>query len=120
MKNVLLFLVLLGGTSAAAQTADSLYIVTYTVGSLWDQDKSPQEQHFFSEHSAHLAKLRKDNVIKMGARYADKGMIIIQVASMKVAEEKIKEQDPAIRNALFTVTIQPLYVFYEGMVERPK
>jgi uncharacterized protein YciI len=114
-----LIVIVASAGSLSAQSVDSLYIVTYTVGSLWDQNKNPQDQPYFADHSAHLSKLRKDGVIKMGGRYSDKGIIVIQVASMKVAEEAIKS-DHAIENHLFDVNIDKLNVFYEGLVERPK
>ena len=119
MKKSIVILLLLVGPAASAQQADSLYLVTYSLGPLWDPARNPQEQTYFAEHSAHLSKLRKDKIITMGARYSDKGIIILRLPSMKEAEDLIN-QDPAIQNKLFSVTIDPLFVFYEGLVERPK
>lgn len=78
----------LTGLLAHAQT-DSLFIVTYTTGTAWDVAKQPQEQPWFKEHSANLSKLRKDGIIKAGARYADKGIIVIAAKTMASAKELI-------------------------------
>lgn len=58
--------------------ADSLYIVTFTTGSSWDFSKRPDQQVYFKEHSANLSRMRKEGKIRLGARYADKGIIVIQ------------------------------------------
>lgn len=98
---------------------DSLYIVTYTTGASWDQSKGPAEQPFFKEHSSRLSQLRKDGVIKFGARYAEKGIIVIAAPSMIKAKEIINA-DVAISNNLFVADIQKLSIFYDGCLERPK
>jgi uncharacterized protein YciI len=107
---------------AAAQEikpADSLYIVTYTTGSLWDNTKQAHEQHYFKDHSANLGKLRKEGVITAGARYGDKGIIFIKAKSMLAARELVLT-DPAVVNKLFMADIQNLSVFYDGCIERLK
>ncbi len=98
-------------------TQDSLYIVTYTTGSAWDVGKKPNEQIFFKEHSSNLSAWRKNGTIKLGARYAEKGMIIIAAVSMQAARELIFT-DPAIVNKLFNAEVQKLNLFYEGCLEK--
>jgi hypothetical protein len=119
MKKFLLILgITLSGATAHAQT-DSLYIVTYTTGPAWDVAKQPQEQSWFKEHSANLSKWRKDGIIKAGARYADKGIIVV-AAKTKVSAEELIFADAAVVNKLFVADVQKLNVFYEGCLERPK
>jgi hypothetical protein len=98
------------GSSFAQSPAspDSLYIVTYTTGDAWDQSKKPNEQSHFKEHGARLGQLRKDGVIRFGARYAEKGIIVIAAASYSAAKEII-QADVAVLN-----------VFYEGCVEKKR
>lgn len=98
---------------------DSLFIVTYSVGSAWDANKPPNEQLYFKEHSANLSRLRKAGVIKAGARFADKGMIVITATSLATAKEFILN-DIAVIHKLFNADVQKLNVFYEGCLERPK
>lgn len=106
-------------TAQETKPADSLYIVTYTTGSLWDNTKQAYEQPYFKDHSANLGKLRKEGVITAGARYADKGIIFIKAKSMLAARDFILT-DPAVVNKLFTADIQKLSVYYEGCIEKNK
>lgn len=64
-----------------------------------DANKQPNEQPWFKEHSANLSKLRKDGVIKAGARYADKGIIVVTAKTLALAKEIIFA-DAAIANKL--------------------
>jgi len=102
-----------------AQVTDSLYIVTYTTGPSWDVNKPPHEQPNFKEHSARLGQLRKEGVIRFGARYGEKGMIVI-TASTREAARKIIFEDQAVANKLFEVDVQKLNIFYDGCLERKK
>jgi hypothetical protein len=101
------------------QARDSLYAVTYTVGPLWDMNKGPNEQQYFKEHSARLGELRKDGVIKAGARFGEKGLIVITATSLNAAKEIIVA-DVAVINKLFNAEVEKLNVFYDGCLERPK
>ena len=101
-----------------AQSADSLFVVTYTTGSSWDFSKSPADQLYFKEHSARLAQYRKSGAIKFGARYGEKGMIVIALSSWSSAQQWLNE-DPAVVNHLFHAEIKPLSIFYPGCLENP-
>jgi hypothetical protein len=115
-----LSLLVLLSISVIAQTApDSLYIVTYTTGPAWDNLKAPNEQPFFMDHSANLAKLRKEGVIRAGVRYAEMGIIFLSASSLLAAKE-IVFADQAVVNKLFNAEVQRLNVFYDGCIERPK
>ena len=95
-----------------AQTqTDSLYVVTYTTGTLWDKTKKPNEQTYFKEHSSNLSSLRKAGTIKYGARYAEKGIIAIVAQSLQAAKDLINA-DQAVINKLFNADIQKMSVFY--------
>ena len=120
MKAILLFSVLALSTHFVnGQAVDSLYAVTYTVGSLWDVNKSPNEQTYFKEHSARLSQLRKGGVIKVGARFGVKGMIVISASSLKAAKEIIFA-DAAVINNLLVAEVEKMNIFYDGCIERPK
>jgi uncharacterized protein YciI len=123
MKKLLLLATAICTISLAAaqetKPADSLYIVTYTTGSLWDPSKQAHEQAYFKDHSANLGKLRKEGVITAGARYADKGIIFIKAKSMRAARDLIVT-DPAVVNNVFAADIQKVSVFYEGCIEKVK
>jgi hypothetical protein len=123
MKNLLAFAVMIFAITSNAQTAvapaDSLFIVTYSLGELWDKSKGPGEQPYFKEHGARLGQLRKDGVIKFGARYSDKGMIVIAAPTFVKASE-IVNADAAVQNKLFVADLQRLNIFYDGCLERRK
>lgn len=119
MKSFVVFVLLCVNHVALAQATDSLYLVTYSLGSAWDMNKSPQDQVYFKEHSGHLSRLRSDGIIRAGARYADKGMIIIKSKSLRDALAMINS-DQAVINDLFRAEVHKMQVFYEGCLERPK
>jgi uncharacterized protein YciI len=120
MKVILIFSVLALSTHfVRGQSIDSLYAVTYTVGAVWDANKSPNDQPYFKEHSARLSQLRKDGVIKVGARFGVKGMIVIAASSLNAAKEIIFS-DTAVINKLFVAEVEKMNIFYDGCIERPK
>lgn len=114
---VILCIVFTHFANAQTQPADSLYIVTYTTGSAWDVSKKPNEQLYFKEHSANLSSLRKSGVIQFGARYAEKGIIVIKAATFQKAKEIITA-DVSVVNKLFNADVQKLNVFYDGCVSK--
>jgi uncharacterized protein YciI len=95
-----------------------LYIATYTTGAAWDHSKS-NDQPYLKEHGARLGQLRKDGVIKFGARHGEKGSIVFTAKDLTTAKEIINA-DVAVINKLFNVDIQKLNIFYEGCLEKPK
>ena len=98
------------------EKSKSHFVALYTVGSLWDMEKEPNEQAYFEEHSAFLSKLRKENTIVMGARYSDTGMIVLQAADLEAAKTLLFE-DVALQNQLFNVEVHPFHVFYKGCLD---
>jgi len=113
---VLLFLLPFFMNAQGSEEQKSHFVALYTVGSLWDMDKNPDEQSYFKEHSAFLSKLRKENAIVMGARYSDTGMIVLQAADLESAKNLLFE-DIALQNQLFNVEVHPFNVFYKGCIE---
>lgn len=99
-----------------ADTALKSFVVLYTTGESWDHTKKPQEQAYFMDHSKHLGSLRTRGVIKIGGRYSDKGMLIIQAKSMADAESLITA-DKAISNKLFNASIFPVSFFMKGCID---
>ncbi|MBO0321179.1 hypothetical protein J0X14_02645 [Muricauda sp. CAU 1633] len=114
MKTIALFLLLpIFINAQESEVKKSHFVALYTVGSLWDMDKAPNDQPYFKEHSAFLSKLRKENAIVMGARYSDTGMIVLQAADLESAKSLLLE-DVALKNQLFNVEVHPFNVFYKG------
>ncbi|NJM25893.1 MAG: hypothetical protein HC859_10835 [Bacteroidia bacterium] len=101
----------------AQQPADSLFLVTYSLGENWDANKAPADQEYFKQHSAHLGALRKEGVIQIGARYANKGMIVI-VAATTAEAARLITSDEAIVHKLFRVEIHKMSLFYDGCLNK--
>lgn len=95
-----------------------LYAAVFKTGPRWDPGKPPNEQTFFREHSANLAKLRAAGTIVMGARYADVGLVIVS-ASNETDARKLFEADPSISAGTFALDVHRFSVFYPGMVGTP-
>ena len=100
--------------SQPALTAEpSLFAIEIKVGAKWDQAKPPQEQAYFREHSANLRRMREAGILVMGARYSDKGLVVVSVPSAADAKAQM-DQDPAIAAGTFTYEVHPFGVFYGG------
>ena len=107
-------------SAAAAATAPAglLFAVEITTGPAWDTAKSPQDQAHFREHSAHLRRLRDQGVLVMGARYGDKGLVVLRAASESEAQALMKD-DPSIQAGVFKVELHEFRVFYGGTLAPP-
>lgn len=99
----------------AVEAAERFFAVEIRVGPNWDNSKPPNEQAFFSEHSANLKRLREAGHIVVGARYSDIGLIIFSARS---AEEVsgLMSQDPSVAAKTFQYEVHPINVFYPGFV----
>ena len=95
-----------------------LYAAVFKTGPKWDPAKTPNEQAFFRDHSANLAKLRAAGSIVLGARYADVGLVVVTAASEADAR-KLFEADPSISAGTFALEVHRFSVFYPGTVGTP-
>ncbi|MGH6624123.1 MAG: YciI family protein, partial [Burkholderiaceae bacterium] len=106
--------------SAVPPVADSpLFAVEIRTGPTWDSSKKPQEQLHFREHSANLKRLRDEGHLLVGARYSDKGLLVMAGAT----EAEVRAQmdvDPSIQSQVFAYDIHPFRVFYPGCIGAPK
>lgn len=112
-----IFLTIAGSGKAQEIKKDSLFMVSYVTGPLWDESKSPNEQLHFSAHSSHLASLRKNGIIIFGARAGEKGIIVFKANNFESARGLINN-DVAVVNGLFKTEIQKLNVFYPGCIDK--
>ncbi|HRD96978.1 MAG TPA: hypothetical protein PLA97_11340 [Rubrivivax sp.] len=97
-----------------------LFAVEITVGAKWDSSKPAHEQSFFREHSSNLKRLRDAGALIVGARYADKGLVVLAAQDEEQARAMMDE-DPSIKAQVFRYQIHPLSVFYGGVLNtRPR
>ena len=99
--------------SDAAELED--FAAIYSTGEKWDDSLSPAEQPYFMEHSMFLYNLRKNGVITLGMRVADKGIIILKAKNLEEAK-KVFQNDVSVSEKTFSLEIQPATVFYKGCV----
>lgn len=110
-----------GQAGAAASTPTSegtntLYAIEIKVGPKWVASRSAHEQAFFREHSANLRTLRDQGSLVFGARYGDKGLVVLSAES-EAAARALVEQDPSIKHGTFSYDLYEFSVFYGGTVQ---
>lgn len=103
-------------TAADAQAA-LRFLVHFSTGPGWTAGKPPQEQPRFGEHGANLARLRKQGRIALGARFAEKGMIVVRFPTEEAARAEIAA-DPGVMAGTFVFDIAELRTFYDACLDR--
>jgi uncharacterized protein YciI len=88
-----------------------LFAVEFKTGPKWVAEKAPQEQEYFADHSANLRKLREAGSLVLGARYSDKGLIVLS-AETEAAARAMIDQDPSVANGVFRYELHAFRVFY--------
>lgn len=101
---------------AEPATQGPLFAVEIRIGPRWDAAKPAHEQAFFREHSANLRKLREAGQLAVGARYGDKGLVILSAATADAARV-LMDADPAIAHGTFVYEVHEFRVFYPGTVQ---
>lgn len=110
---LLTFAALALAPTARAQAAESLFIVHFTTGPGWQASLPPPEQKFFREHSANLSRLRRDGRLLIGARYGDKGMIILRATDESAVQAELA-QDPSLAAGTFVAQVDAFRPFMPG------
>lgn len=112
---ILLYFVSITFCLGQAKEETKLFAMIYTPGEKWNHDITFDEQPFFSEHSKHIQKLRKEGSIVIGGRYSDKGFMLLRaVDSSKAAA--VVQKDPSVTNDIFKVELFEFNAFYTGCV----
>ena len=104
------------GSAPVGEVQGKLFAVEFKTGPRWVASKQFHEQEHFREHSANLRKLREQGNLVLGARYGDKGLIVLAAESESAARAMI-EQDPSVQNGIFSYELHPFSVFYGGNVQ---
>lgn len=117
----LLCIALVLGPAARAQpeaAQEKLFIVHFSTGPSWDQSKPPSEQTHFREHSANLNRLRREGLLLIGARYGDKGMIVLRAPDEAAVRAQLV-QDPSLAAGTFAARIDLFRPFMHGGTNYP-
>ena len=106
--------------TAASVPELPLFAVEITTGPKWDTTKPPPDQAYFREHSAVLKRLREAGHLVMGARYADKGLVVL-AAENEAAARAMMNDDPSMKAGTFKYEVHAFNVFYGGTLQsRPR
>ena len=92
------------------------YIAIFSRGSAWEDAKPATEQVGFKEHSENLRRLRSEKRIAIGARYGDKGMVIVEAKNEDDARS-LFVSDVMVSKKTFTLELHQFRPFYKGAIE---
>jgi hypothetical protein len=96
--------------------APPLFAVELTRGPAWDAAKTAGEQPGFSEHSANIRRLTDSGALAIGARYGDKGLLVVRAADEKAARAHFAP-DPTVAKNVFALAVHPFSVFRHGCTD---
>ena len=103
--------------AAQAEGGSPLFAIEITIGPNWIADKPPQDQQHFREHSANLQRLRESGALILGARYSDKGFVVLTAKDESHARAMMDE-DPSMKAGVFQYRVYSFNVFYGGTVDK--
>jgi hypothetical protein len=103
-------------SSAIAQTAPpppKMFAVRLSKGPAWDEAKSPNEQTGMREHSANIARMRRDGLLVLGARFGELGLLVLRLPDESAVSAQLAP-DPAIAGGVFKVQTDVFMPFAHG------
>ncbi len=106
------------GVRASAQ-APRLFAVELTRGAAWDNAKPANEQTGFAEHSANIRRLTESQALVIGARYGDKGLLVVKADDDAGARAHFSA-DPMIAKNVFRADVAVFSAFKHGCTSEPK
>ncbi len=93
-----------------------LFAVRLSTGPAWDTAKPPNDQTGMKEHSANIARLRREGTLVLGARFGELGLLVLRVPDEAAARAQLAP-DPAIASGVFKVQIDVFSPFAHGTTE---
>ena len=99
--------------AAPTESPQALFAVRFTPGPQWNPEVSPPEQTGFTGHSANLAKLRREGIIRLGARYSDTGLVVVIAPDVEAAGALFAD-DPSVHAGTFAISVDSFSPFYSG------
>lgn len=121
MKTILTLLTgLVLASVLAAQTpptppppAPKLFAVRLTTGPAWDAGKAPNDQAGMREHSANIARMRREGLLVLGARFGELGLLVLRVPDAAAAQAQFAP-DPTIAAGVFKLQVDAFAPFAHG------
>jgi hypothetical protein len=90
-----------------------MFAVRLTTGPAWDATKSPNEQAGMREHSANIARLRREGLLVLGARFGEVGLLVLRVPDAATAQSQF-DPDPTIAAGVFKFQVDAFAPFAHG------
>lgn len=118
MRALLLTALLSGVATLCAQTPPAnpppkMFAVRLTKGAAWDEAKGPGDQAGMREHSGNIARMRREGIVVLGARFGDTGLIVLRVPDEAAARAQLAP-DPSISGGTFKVQVDEFRPFAHG------
>ena len=101
-RPLLALTLLFAGSGLCGQPASPprMFAVRLTTGPAWDTAKSPGEQAGMREHSANIARMRREGALVLGARFGEVGLLVLRVPDEAAVQAQLAP-DPAIAAGVF-------------------
>jgi ketosteroid isomerase-like protein len=114
MKALTLLLALLPAALLAQPVPPpKLYAVRLTTGPAWDAAKPPNEQAGMREHSANIARMRREGLVVLGARFGELGLIVLRVPDEAAVQAQFAP-DPTVAAGVFRLQVDAFAPFAHG------
>ena len=94
-------------------TPPRLFAVRLSTGAAWDAAKSPNDQTGMKEHSANIARLRREGTLVLGARFGELGLLVLRLPDEATVRTQLAP-DPTVGNGVFKVQIDAFSPFAHG------
>lgn len=101
------------GIGQSTPPPPKLYAVRLTKGPAWEESKSPNEQTGMREHSANIARLRREGLLVLGARFGELGLLVLRVPDEAAVQTQLAS-DPAIAGGVFKTQVDVFAPFAHG------
>lgn len=98
---------------AAAAPPPALFAVRLTTGPAWDTTRAPNAQPGMAEHSANIARMRREGVLVFGARFGELGLMVLRVPDEATARQQFAG-DPTIASGVFAMRVDRYQPFAHG------
>ena len=105
--------VLLAQEPAPANAPPRLYAVRLSTGPAWDSAKPPNDQAGMKEHSANIARMRREGTLVLGARFGELGLLVLRVPDESAVRAQLAF-DPAVSSGVFKARIDVFSPFAHG------
>lgn len=97
----------------ASTPPPALFAVRLTKGPAWDGAKPPHEQAGMREHSANIARLRREGLLVLGARFGEVGLLVLRLPDEAAVRTQLAP-DPAVAGGIFQAQVDLFSPFAHG------